>query len=97
MASYTRTVQIPGKTSQQLYDRISSEIDSFLSKTSIGKYTLERDPDKKEVRFQSSMASASLLCGEEKIDLTAKLSLFASPFRAKLDEGIDRWISKTFG
>jgi hypothetical protein len=97
MASYSRTVQVPGKTSQQLYDRISAEIDSFLSKTSIGKYDLERDPENKEVRFKSSMASASLTCGEGKIDLTAKLSLFATPFRAKLDEGIDRWISKTFG
>jgi hypothetical protein len=97
MASYTRTVEVPGKTSQQLYDRISAEIDSFLSKTSIGKYDLERDPEKKEVRFKSSMASASLACGEGKIELTAKLSLFAAPFRSKLDEGIDRWIAKTFG
>jgi hypothetical protein len=97
MPSYTRTVKVPGKTSQELYDRISSGIDAFLQKTPIGKYDLERDPEKKSVRFKSSMASASLLCGEGSIELEAKLSLFAAPFRSKLDEGIDRWIAKTFG
>jgi hypothetical protein len=97
MPSFSRTVQISGKTSQQLYDRISTEIDRFLEKTPIGKYDLELDPEKKTVRFKSSMASASLICGEGKIDLDVKLSLLASAFKSKLDEGIDRWIAKTFG
>jgi hypothetical protein len=96
MPSYTRTIQVPGKTSQQLYEKVSSEIDHFLEKTSIGKYDLERDPGKKQVRFKSSMASATLICGEGSLELECKLSLFATPFKGKLDEGIDRWIAKTF-
>jgi hypothetical protein len=96
MPSYSRTVQIPGKTSQELYDRVSQEIDRFLSKTSIGKYDLERNPGAKEVSFKASMASATLRCGEGELILEAKLSLFAAPFRSKLDDAIDRWIAKTF-
>jgi hypothetical protein len=96
MASYSRTVEVPGKSSQELYDKISTEIDRFLSKTPIGKYELQLDPKSKEVAFTSSMASATLICGEGKLVLNAKLSLFAAPFRSKLDEGIDRWIAKTF-
>jgi len=96
MPSYKRTIQIPGKSAQQLYEKVSSEIDRFLEKSSIGKYDLERDPGAKQVRFKSSMASATLICGDGSLELECKLSLLATPFRGKLDEGIDRWLAKTF-
>jgi hypothetical protein len=89
-------VKVPGKTAQELYDKIASEIDRFLEKTPIGKYDLERDPANKQVRFKSSMATAALICKDGQIELEAKLSLLAAPFRSKLDDGIDRWIAKTF-
>jgi hypothetical protein len=96
MPSYTKTVKVPGKTSQELYEKVAQEIDRFLSKTMIGKYDLERDPGAKEVRFAASMASATLRCGEGELVLEAKLSLMAMPFRSKLDDAIDRWVAKTF-
>ena len=42
------------------------------------------------------MITATLACEEGAIGLDAKLSLLAAPFRSKIDEGINRWIAKTF-
>jgi len=96
MPNYSRSVDLPGKSAQELYDKVSSDIDRFLAKSNIGKYDLERDPATREVRFKASMASATLRCLEGKLDLDVKLSLFAAPFRGKLDEAIDKWLAKTF-
>jgi hypothetical protein len=97
MPSYTREVRVPGHNAQQLYDKISVGIDRFMEKTGIGGYEIERDPAKKEVRLKASMISATLSCSEEKLTLDAKLSLLATPFRSKIDQGIDKWVAKTFG
>ena len=96
MPSYTRTVQLAGRSAQELYDKVSADIDRFLTKSSIGKYDLDRNPDAKEVSFKASMASATLRCKDGELVLDAKLSLLAAPFRGKLDEAIDRWLAKTF-
>jgi hypothetical protein len=96
MPSYSRKVQLPGKSSQELYEALAERIDRFLEKSSFGKYELEKDSAQKEFRIKSSMFSATLRCGEGELDLDAKLSLIASAFRSKLDEGIDKWLAKTF-
>lgn len=96
MPSYSRSVKIPGKSSQELYDKISQDIDRFMQKASIGKYDVERDPAAKQVHLKASMLTATLICREGELALDAKLSLLAAPFRSKIDEGIDRWLSKTF-
>ncbi len=96
MPSYSREVKIQGKSSQELYDKISQEISKFLEKTPIGKHELILEPHRKEVHIKSSMITATLICREESVGLDARLSLLAAPFRSKLDEGIDRWIAKTF-
>ena len=96
MPSYNRSVNLPGKSAQELYDKIAGDIDRFLSKTNIGKYDLDRDPGNREVRFKASMASATLRCLEGRLELDVKLSLLAAPFRGKLDEAIDKWLAKTF-
>jgi hypothetical protein len=96
MPSYTREVRIPGHSAQALYDKVSAGIDRFMEKASIGNYDVERDPVRKEVRLKASMVSATLTCSEEKLVLDAKLSLFAAPFRSKIDEGINKWLAKTF-
>ena len=96
MPSYSRKVPVPGKTAQELYDKVAGDIDRFLSKTPLGKADVERDPGKKEVRVKSSMFSATLLCQEGVLQLDAKLSLLAAPFKGKLDEGIDKWLAKAF-
>ena len=42
------------------------------------------------------MFSATLSCSDGKISLDGNLSLLATPFRSKIDQGIDRWVEKTF-
>lgn len=97
MPSYSRTVKIPGKSSQELYDKVAQDIDKFLSKgPSSFKFDIERDPQNKEVRLKSSMATATLVCKDGALELDSKLSLLAAPFKSKIDEGIDKWLSKTF-
>ena len=96
MPSYSRRVKIPGKTSQELYEKVSEGIDRFMSKSSIGKYEIERDPKNKAIKVNGSVFSATLTCLESEMELDAKLSLLAAPFRSKLDQGIDHWLSKTF-
>ena len=96
MPSYSKKVQIPGKNSQELYDKVSADIERFLEKAGVGKVEIGRDPGKKKLNFKSSMFSGTLSCFEGSIELDAKLSLFAAPFKSKIDDGIDRWLSKTF-
>lgn len=97
MPSYSRKVTLPGKSAQELYDRISEDIERFLSKASIpGKSEVTRDPGKKTVSVTGSLFSATLVCQDGGLELQAKLSLMAAPFRGKLDEGIDKWLAKTF-
>lgn len=97
MPSYTKRVKVPGKNAQELYDKVASEIEKFLARASIGKFDIARDPHKKEVSFKNPMVTAHLVCMDECLELDAKLSLMAAPFRSKIDEGIEKWIAKAFG
>lgn len=96
MPSYNRKVQVPGKTAQELYDQISTHVDQFMEKAGVGKFEIERNASKKEVLLKSSMVTATLYCREGALELDGKLSLMAMPFKSKIDEGIDRWVAKTF-
>jgi hypothetical protein len=95
MPSYSRTVKVPGKSAQELYDKVAGDIERFLSKGSLpGSLDIDRDPERKQVHVKHSMVTATLLCADGQLQLDAKLSLLATPFRSKLDEGIDRWLEK---
>jgi hypothetical protein len=96
MPSYSRKVEIPGRSSQELYDAISKDIERFMSKASIGKFEIDRNPGAKKLFIKGSIFSATLTCGEAQMQLDAQLSLLAMPFKSKLDDGITRWLNKTF-
>ncbi len=96
MPSYKREVSVPGKSSQELYDKVASDIQRFLDKTGTGSYEIDRDPAKKQVSVKGSMFSAVLACTDGKLSLNGNLSLLASPFKSKIDQGIDRWLEKAF-
>ncbi len=96
MPSYSRQVEVSGKSAQELYDKISIEIDRFMEKSNVGKFEVQRDPAKRQVSVKSSMFSATLHCDENLLRLEGSLSLMALPFRSKIDDGIDKWIGKTF-
>ncbi len=96
MPSYSRKVKVPGKSAQELYDKVSTDIDRMMGRVSLGKFDIDRDAGKRQVTLNSSLVTATLHCQEGELQLDAKLSLMAAPFRSKIDEGIDRWLEKTF-
>lgn len=96
MPSFKKKFEIPGKDANELYDIISKEIEKFLKKTPIGDFKLEHIENTKQFKVKSSMFSAILTCSDGHLDLDAQLSLFAAPFKSKIDDGIDRWLTKTF-
>lgn len=96
MANYTRRVEIAGKTAQELYEKIETEIVRLVDKVPLGKFELQKFPDRKEMTIKASMASASVKCLDGALQFEAKLGLLALPFKSKLDDAITRWASKTF-
>lgn len=97
MASYSRSISVPGKSADEIYTKIAADIDQFVTKyTGNMKFDIERDAGSKTVTLKSPMATAKLVCGEGSIVLDAKLGLLASAFKGKIDAGIDRWLAKTF-
>lgn len=96
MASFTRTVQIPGKSADEIYQKIDASIERFLGKESTLKFDFERDPAAKTVHMKSSYATARLVCRDGEVHLEAKLGLLASAFRGRIDDGINKWLQKTF-
>jgi hypothetical protein len=96
MPKYSRNVSIPGKSAADLYERVSADIEKFISKVPIGKYDINRDATGRKVAFKSKMASATLSCTDGTIQIDVDLSLFAAPFRSKLDEGLNKWLARAF-
>ncbi len=96
MPKYQRNVPIPGKTSSELYDRLSQDIDEFLKKITLGKVAIIKKPEEKKLHIQSPLLNAILKCEEGQIVVDAQLSLLAVPFRSRLDAGIDKWLARTF-
>ncbi len=96
MASLNKKVQIPGKTAQELYAKVSTDIDRFLEKSGVSKYEILRDDAKKRVTIKSSMVNATLDCTDGCMTLDGKLSLLATPFKSKIEEGIAKWVMKAF-
>jgi hypothetical protein len=96
MPGYSKRVDIPGKNSAELYEKVSGEIDRLLAGLPMGKLDIQKDPQLKQVRLKASMVNATLVCEDGKIRLEGQLSLMAAPFRSKIDDAIDKWVAKTF-
>lgn len=96
MPSYNKKIEIPGHDASQIYEKVAADIEKFLSKGNVGHFDVERDPAAKEVRVNSKMFSATLLCRDGGVDVDGKLSLMAAPFKSKIDDGIQKWLAKSF-
>lgn len=96
MASYSKTFPVPGKMADSIYNSIATDIDRFLSKSPIGNYDVKRDDAAKKVTFKSSMASGTLSAKDEQLQVEISLSLLATPFKSKIEEGVTKWLAKAF-
>jgi hypothetical protein len=94
MPSYQRKIAVPGKTAEQIYGVVDQHLEGLLSKFSVGKIGVKKDPSSRKIGIESPMFSATLSCLEGAVELDGKLSLMATPFKSKIDEGIDRFLSK---
>ncbi|MBC7387239.1 MAG: polyhydroxyalkanoic acid system family protein [Cryobacterium sp.] len=98
MATYKRSIPIPGKTSAEIYDRISKAISKFQENDSgkFGKFDITTDAASKSVKLESSHVTADLQCMDGEVQLAGKLSFLASAFKSKIDSGINDWVAKAF-
>lgn len=97
MPAFSKKVPIPGKSSQELYETLSREIERFVQKATGGsKYEISRDEGAKRFEIKSALFSGSVSCAEGEMQMDLKLSLLAAAFKGKLDEGIEKWVNKTF-
>ena len=97
MATFSKKFAIPGKSSDAIYSAVSKGIEHFLSKTPLGNVDVSREDAAKKVNFKSSMATGSLSAGEGELNVEISLSFLASAFKGKIDEGVTKWLTKTFG
>ena len=97
MASFTKKFPVPGKSAGEIYTSIANGIEHFLSKTPLGNVAIDRDEAGKKVSFKSSMASGTLTAAEGELNVEISLSMLASAFKGKIDEGVTKWLTKTFG
>jgi len=96
MASFSKKFPVPGKSAETIYTAIATGIEHFLSKTPLGSVDINRDAMAKKVSFKSSMASGSLTASDGELNVEISLSLLASAFKGKIDEGVTKWLTKTF-
>jgi len=96
MASFSKTFPVPGKSADSIYTSVATDIDRFLSKTPLGNVDVKRDEAAKQVSFKSSMASGTLSAKEGSLQVEISLSLLASAFKGKIEEGVTKWLAKTF-
>ena len=97
MASFSKKFQIPGKLADVIYSAVSTDIERFLSKTPLTNVNVDRDDAAKKVSFKSSMATGTLSAKDNELQVEISLSLLASPFKSKIDEGVTKWLNKAFG
>jgi hypothetical protein len=96
MPAYNKKVRVPGKSAQELYEKISKDIEVMVSKWGLPNAKLSHDAAKKQVLLKAPMVEATLSCHDGELRLDAQLGLLAMPFRSKIDEQVDKWVSRNF-
>ena len=96
MANFSKIFSIPGQNADAIYTATASNIEHFLSKVPMGTFEIDRDPTEKKVSFKSSMASGTVTASEGSLRVDITLSFLASAFKGKIDEGVTKWLTKTF-
>jgi hypothetical protein len=97
MASFNKTFPVPGQAADKIYKVLATDIDKFIAKTPLTNVEIQRNEATKQVSFKSSMASGTITAKEGSVSVDISLSFIASAFKGKIDEGVTKWLSKTFG
>ncbi len=96
MPPYSKSVQVKGFLSKELYQICEQEIDKLSPLATFGKIDLKKSPETCSMQVKASMFEATLQCEDGLMSLQGKLGLLAMPFKSKIDQSIDRWVEKRF-
>lgn len=96
MPAYNKKVTVPGKSAQELYEKITQDIDQMIAKWGLPNAKLTRDPAKKQIQLKAPMVEAVLSCTDGQLNLEAQLGLLAMPFRSKIEEQVNKWVNRNF-
>jgi hypothetical protein len=98
MPKYSKTFSLPGVSAEVSFTKILKEAETWKTslESMLGAVEIASEQAKKELSFSSKWVKASLICKEDAVQVDAELSMFAMPFKSKVDEGIERWIKKSF-
>lgn len=94
MPAWNRTFALPGVTADRSYARARSDIAGLLERAKLGHFDLQEDPAAKKIRFDSKLASATLHCRDGEVEIDAKLSLVAFPFRGQIEKVLENWAAE---
>lgn len=96
MPSINKKIRVPGKEKKEIYQKVSKEIDRFLEKDSSIHLEFEQIAKESQVLVSSKYVNGTIQCEDQEVVIALKLSLLAMPFQGKIEEGIDRWIQRSF-
>lgn len=98
MAKLKKTFSVPGFDADSIYEKMIKDIDKWKTSNEamLGKIEIQNDPSHNKLSFTSKWVSAHLFCEDNVITIEAELGLFAMPFKSKVEEGIAKWIQKSF-
>jgi hypothetical protein len=102
MPSYQRQVSVPGHSAEQIYDLLLSKSEALIQKVNekfgsvIGTLDWSRDASTKTFQLKAKLFSVEIQCLDSRVQCQGQMSFLAVPLKSKIDEGIDRWIQKTF-
>lgn len=91
--------QPKGYSTEEIYQIVDAQLEHFLKKglpDAAGEYKLERFPEKREMKLQSKWANGHLTVGDQAVQLSLELAWLAVPFKAKVEESLQRWFHKNF-
>lgn len=94
MPSYKKKVEVPGKSADELFSKVQSDLEAYLSKAGLEGADVKHQPADRKIHIESKMFTAVLLFGEGHVEIDAKLSWLAAPFQSKIDEGITKWLKR---
>lgn len=92
MIPYRKHVLVPGTTREQLQGLVRASIDQLHEQARGLGIEVREETQAGVFTLHSSQFEARLECRDGELALEGRLGLFASAFRGKVDQGIERWL-----
>ena len=94
MPKLHKRIEIPGQSARDLFARIRSEMEQSLARAGVDGAKLSLRESECVVEVSHAMIAGTIRCHEGAIEVDAKLSLLATPFRSKIEGWFEAWGKK---